>query len=43
MTDRKDDGAWLDEEKLSVKDLSAAMASWDTDGQGDPTSYDAGL
>jgi hypothetical protein len=42
MTDRKDDGVWRDEEKLSVKDLSEAMASWDTDGQGDPTDNDAG-
>ena len=43
MTDREDDGVWRDEEKLSVKDLSEAMASWDTDGQGDPTDNDAGL
>ena len=43
MTDREDDGAWRDEEKLPVKDLSEAMASWDTDGQGDPTDNDAGL
>ncbi|GAA3335009.1 hypothetical protein GCM10020358_01580 [Amorphoplanes nipponensis] len=42
MTDRRDDGVWRDEEKLSVKDLSEAMASWDTDGQGDPTDNDAG-
>ena len=43
MTDREDDGVWRDEEKLPVKDLSEAMASWDTDGQGDPTDNDAGL
>ena len=43
MTDREDDGVWRDEEKTSVKDLSDAMATWDTDGQGDPTDNDAGL
>jgi hypothetical protein len=37
-----DSGAWRDEEKTSVKDLSEAMATWDTDGQGDPTGNDAG-
>ena len=42
MTDRNDDGVWRDEEKTSVKDLSEAMATWDTDGQGDPTGNDAG-
>lgn len=42
MTDREDDGVWRDEDKLSVRDLSDAMASWDTDGQGDPTDNDAG-
>jgi hypothetical protein len=42
MTDRGDDGVWRDEEKLSVADLSEAMATWDTDGQGDPTDNDAG-
>lgn len=42
MTDRNDDGVWRDEEKLSVRDLGEAMASWDTDGQGDPTGNDAG-
>jgi hypothetical protein len=41
MTDRED-GVWRDEEKTSVQDLSEAMASWDTDGQGDPTDNDAG-
>jgi hypothetical protein len=38
-----DSGVWRDEEKTSVKDLSEAMATWDTDGQGDPTGNDAGL
>jgi len=42
MTERED-GVWRDEEKTSVKDLSEAMATWDTDGQGDPTGNDAGL
>ena len=42
MTDRED-GVWRDEDKTSVRDLSAAMASWDLDGQGDPTDNDAGL
>ncbi|MFI5937219.1 hypothetical protein [Actinoplanes sp. NPDC051494] len=42
MTDRETDGAWRDEDKLSVRDLSEAMATWDTDGQGDPTGNDAG-
>ena len=43
MTDRENDGVWRDEEKLSVADLGEAMATWDTDGQGDPTDNDAGL
>lgn len=42
MTDREDAGVWRDEDKLSVQDLSEAMATWDTDGQGDPTGNDAG-
>jgi hypothetical protein len=42
MTDRED-GVWRDEEKLPVKDLSEAMATWDLDGQNDPTDNDAGL
>ncbi|AGL19628.1 hypothetical protein [Actinoplanes sp. N902-109] len=41
MTDRED-GVWRDENKTSVRDLSNAMASWDTDGQGDATGNDAG-
>ncbi|GGQ54203.1 hypothetical protein [Couchioplanes azureus] len=42
MTDRENDGVWRDEDKLSTKALGDAMASWDTDGQGDPTGNDAG-
>jgi hypothetical protein len=41
MTDRPE-GAWRDEEKLPVEQLSQAMASWDTDGQGDESGNDAG-
>ena len=34
---------WRDEEKLPLKDLNAAMATWDTDGQrDDETGNDAG-
>ena len=42
MTDQTGDGVWRDEEKLPVSELSQAMASWDTDGQNDPTDNDAG-
>jgi len=42
MTDSADDGVWRDEERLPVSELSKAMASWDLDGQGDPTDNDAG-
>jgi len=42
MTDSAGDGVWRDEEKLPVSELSQAMASWDLDGQGDPTDNDAG-
>jgi hypothetical protein len=42
MTDSADDGVWRDEQKLPVSELSQAMASWDLDGQGDPTDNDAG-
>jgi len=42
MTDTQDDGVWRDEEKLPVSELSQAMASWDIDGQNDPTDNDAG-
>ena len=38
MTDPADDGVWRDEEKLPVSELSKAMATWDTDGQGDPVN-----
>jgi hypothetical protein len=41
MTDN-DDGVWRDEEGLPVSELSKAMASWDLDGQNDPTDNDAG-
>ena len=40
MTDN--DGVWRDEEKLPVSELTKAMASWDLDGQNDPTDNDAG-
>jgi len=42
MTDQQPEGAWRDEDKLSVESLSEAMATWDTDGQNDPTDNDAG-
>ena len=42
MTHPTDDGVWRDEEKLPLSDLRNAMATWDTDGQGDPTDNDAG-
>jgi hypothetical protein len=42
MTDSADDGVWRDEEKLPMSELGNAMASWDLDGQGDPTDNDAG-
>jgi len=43
MTDRReDDGVWRDEERLPVSELTEAMASWDIDGQNDPTDNDAG-
>jgi hypothetical protein len=42
MTDTQDDGAWRDEQRLPVSELSNAMASWDLDGQNDPTDNDAG-
>jgi hypothetical protein len=38
MTEHKDDEV----RRPSMRDLSEAMASWDTDGQGDPTDNDAG-
>jgi hypothetical protein len=42
MTDEQNDGVWRDEKKLPLSELTRAMASWDTDGQGDPTDGDAG-
>jgi hypothetical protein len=42
MTDDKSDGVWRDEEKLPLSELNKAMASWDLDGQNDPTDNDAG-
>ena len=42
MTEPQDDGVWRDEEKLPLKDLTAAMASYDLDGQGDETDNDSG-
>jgi hypothetical protein len=42
MTDEKSDGVWRDEEKLPLSELNKAMASWDLDGQNDPTDNDAG-
>jgi hypothetical protein len=42
MTDREESGQWRDEERLSTADLSNAMASYELDGQGDPTDNDAG-
>jgi hypothetical protein len=42
MTDRDDDGVWRDEKKLPLSELNQAMASWDLDGQNDPTDNDSG-
>jgi hypothetical protein len=42
MTDSRKDEAWRDEEKLPLDELNRAMATWDTDGQNDPTGNDAG-
>ena len=42
MADDKGDGVWRDDEKLPLGELTKAMASWDLDGQGDPTDNDAG-
>jgi hypothetical protein len=42
MTDEQSDGVWRDEEKLPLSELNKAMASWDLDGQNDPTDNDAG-
>jgi len=42
MTDEQSDGVWRDEENLPLSELGEAMASWDVDGQNDPTDGDAG-
>ncbi|MEV4275469.1 hypothetical protein [Actinoplanes xinjiangensis] len=42
MTDSRDNETWRDEERLPLSELNKAMASWDTDGQNDPTDNDAG-
>ena len=42
MTHPTDDGTWRDEQKLPLSELDKAMASWDTDGQNDPSDNDSG-
>jgi len=42
MTHPTDDGAWRDDEKLPLNELEKAMASWDTDGQNDPSDNESG-
>ena len=42
MTHPTDDGVWRDESKLPLSELDKAMATWDTDGQNDPTDNDTG-
>ncbi|GAA4927889.1 hypothetical protein [Actinoplanes utahensis] len=43
MTDsHENDGVWRDEERLPLDQLNQAMASWDTDGQNDPSDNDSG-
>lgn len=42
MSDDESKGVWRDEEKLPLSELTQAMASWDLDGQNDPTDNDAG-
>ena len=42
MSDEQSKGVWRDEEKLPLSELNKAMASWDLDGQNDPTDNDAG-
>ena len=42
MTDRDNDGVWRDEERLPLSELNQAMATWDTDGQNDPSDNDTG-
>ncbi|BCJ41637.1 hypothetical protein GCM10010168_53650 [Actinoplanes ianthinogenes] len=41
MTEQPE-GAWRDEEKLPLSELNRAMASWDTDGQNDPSDNETG-
>jgi hypothetical protein len=42
--DEQDEGAWRDEQKLPLKDLTAAVATSPADGQSDdPTGNDAGI
>jgi hypothetical protein len=41
MTDREN-GVWRDEERLPLSELKQAMATWDTDGQGDASDNDTG-
>jgi hypothetical protein len=42
--DEQDEGAWRDERKLPLKDLTAAVATSPADGQSDdPTGNDAGI
>jgi hypothetical protein len=42
MSDQAETGAWRDEQKLPLDELTKAMASWDTDGQNDPTDNETG-
>ncbi|MEU4240308.1 hypothetical protein [Actinoplanes sp. NPDC026619] len=42
MTHPTDDGTWRDEQKLPLTELDKAMATWDTDGQNDPSDNETG-
>ncbi|MGX6601089.1 hypothetical protein ACWKSP_02980 [Micromonosporaceae bacterium Da 78-11] len=42
MTHPTDDGVWRDESKLPLSELDKAMATWDTDGQNDPSDNETG-
>ncbi|MFI5892745.1 hypothetical protein ACIA5D_21810 [Actinoplanes sp. NPDC051513] len=42
MVHPTDDGVWRDEQKLPLSELRKAMATWDTDGQNDPTDNEHG-
>jgi hypothetical protein len=43
-SEQQDEGAWRDERKLPLKDLTAAVATSPGDGQSDdPTGNDAGI